>query len=288
MIADGRQLRDEVTDAVNRREFDWPRERQFYLTLDLECDFGTALSENRYVAVESVDRLVERLEWLGVPVTCFVQTEVLDIAPESVESLRALDDVTFHPHSHTHSRRSEIDVEEDIEESTIRYREFFGSEPTGYRLPNGNVRAGDYRTLTDHGYAFDASLFPTWRPGHFDNTNAPTLPHYLPDHDLFELPLTVFSNIVRIPTELSYCRFLGRPFTWLLESRPPEVIVFNIHMHDLLTPPSYRDLPPLYKLVYGRNDGGFERLTQVLRTFDERGYSFDTLDVLYANLRDRL
>lgn len=269
-------------------EFVWPRERQFYLTLDLECDFGTALSENTYEAVESVGRLVDLLERENVALTCFLQTEVLEVAPGAVESLLGLDDVTFHPHSHTHRPRSQIDVEDEIAESTKRYREFFGTEPTGYRLPNGNVRQVDYRALAERGYAFDASLFPSWRPGHFDNTGAPTRPHYFPDHDLFELPFTVFSDVVRVPTVLSYCRFLGRPFTWLFEWRPPEVVVFNIHMHDLVTPPSYRRLPPLYEKLYTRNDHGFELFERILRTFADRDYSFDTIDGLHADLRTGL
>lgn len=273
-------------DSLDWSESDWPPGRRFYLTLDFECDFGTALRRNVYDALGEVDRLTESLHRAGVPLTCFVQTEVLEEAPERVETLRELDKVSFHPHSHTHRPRGESDVEWEITTSTERYRDFFGEQPRGYRLPNGNVRPDDYRALSEHGYDFDASLFPSWRPNHFDNTDAPTRPHQYPALDLFELPFTVYSDTVRIPTALSYCRLLGRPFTWLLSRYPPRVVVFNVHMHDLVTPSSYHDLPPLYRAVYARNDHGFDLLERVLSRFDTLGYRFGTLDELHDRVRD--
>lgn len=50
-----------MTD-VQRELLDWPDDPTIYLTLDLECDFGTALTENRYDAVDHVDRLIQLLE----------------------------------------------------------------------------------------------------------------------------------------------------------------------------------------------------------------------------------
>jgi len=273
-------------DSLERSESDWPSGARFYLTLDFECDFGTALERNTYRAIESVDLLVDLLDGMGVPLTCFVQTEVLDVAPERVDALAGLDEVSFHPHSHTHRPREETDVSVEIRTSTERYRDFFGDSPSGYRLPNGNVRIDDYRTLAEHGYGFDASLFPSWRPRHFDNTDAPTRPHRYPSLDLFEIPFTVYSETARVPTALSYCRVLGRPFTWLLSRCPPRVVVFNIHMHDLVTPPTYADLPHVYRALYARNDHGFDLLARMLSTFDDLDYEFGTIDELHGELED--
>jgi len=269
-----------------RRTLAWPRPDQFYLTLDLECDFGTALPENTYQAIDAVDRLVALLEARDTPLTCFVQTELLDVKPAVVEELVDCGvDVRFHPHSHVHRRREEAAVDAELEISTDRYREFFGREPAGYRFPNGNVRDEDYGLLSEYGYEFDASIFPSWRPNHFDNTGAPTVPQYLAAYDLFELPFTVYSDWLRIPTALSYSRLLRRPFGWLLTRRPPPVVVYNIHMHDLVTPGSYAALPAPYKLVYGVNDRGFEILERVLDASFAAGYEFGTLDEAHEQLR---
>ena len=160
-----------------RPELEWPPEYRVYLTLNLECDYGTALSQNTYEAVEWVDQLVELLCGMKIPLTCFVQTELLEVAPEQVDTLARLNGVSFHPHSHTHKPRDEVDASKEIRTSTERYRDFFGKCPSGYRLSSGNVHDADYLTSAEHGYDFDTSLFPSWRPNHFDNTNAPTRPH---------------------------------------------------------------------------------------------------------------
>jgi len=267
-------------------ELDWPKNGQFYLTLDLECDFGTALGTNTYESLPVVDSLVELLEAYKIPLTCFVQTEILDDYSETVEALQACaQPVSFHPHSHTHQPRERADVADEIATSTSKYRDFFDTEPVGYRLPNGNVRSSDYQHLAEYGYEFDASVFPSWRPNHFNNASAPTVPQYLPAHDLFEIPFTVYSDWLRIPTALSYNRLLRWPSETLLRRRPPSVIVYNIHLHDLVVPSTRELLPTPYKVAYPKTDNGLSILDRVLDAFTLQDYSFELLDGLHETLR---
>lgn len=274
---------------MSATQLTWPSDRTVYLTLDFECDFGTALRQNRYEAVSDVGQLVSFLERFEIPLTCFVQTEVLQERPRTVETLRESEStVTFHPHSHTHKPRGETSIPREIEESTRRYQDFFGSDPIGYRFPNGNVRDADYQVLSEHGYEFDASVFPTWRPGHFNNTRARTSPTYRSADDLFELPFTVYSDWVRVPTALSYCQVLGRSYSWLLTTRPPPVVVLNIHMHDLVTPSTIADLPTQYRLLYSRNRDGLSLLGTLVDAFLTQGYSFETLDSAHRALRSHM
>lgn len=271
----------------------WPAQPRAYLTLDLECDFGTLLAANvpspganSYEAAGYTDRLAALLESLSIPLTCFVQTDLLEARPEAVEALRAADvDVRFHPHSHTHRHRSKTSIRYEVEESTARYRDFFGRDPVGYRFPNGDVRPEDYDHLAREGYRFDASVFPTWRPGHFDNTDQPRTPQYLDTWDLYEIPFTVYARWLPVPTALSFCRLFGRPYTELLTRRPPPVVVFNIHMHDLVTPSTVDRLPAHYRGVYARNDHGLEMLESVLRSLADRGYQFGRIDDVHDALR---
>lgn len=268
------------------RNHEWPNDKTVYLTMDFECDFGTALPDNVYQSVQQVKSFVPLLERYDVPLTTFVQTAVLDEHPETVETLRnAGVETTFHPHSHTHGKREETDVATEVAESTRRYRSFFGTDPVGYRFPNGNIRPADYAELADRDYGFDASLFPSWRPNHFNNASSPTTPHYFPEHDIIELPFTVYSDHVRIPTALSYCQVLGRPFTELLTRRPPSSVVLNVHMHDLVTPESYQDLSPFYRTLYARNDDGLSLLDDLLDAFRRRGYGFRLIDDAHDAVR---
>lgn len=287
-MSDQAQLRAEpATKPEPARIVDWPRTEQFYLTLDLECDFGTALETNTYQAISQIDRLVSLLEVTSTPLTCFVQTELLDTHPEAIEMLRQCDvPVRFHPHSHVHRPRDQISVREEVELSTDRFADFFDEHPTGYRFPNGNVQHEDYQVLASAGYRFDASVFPTWRPGYFNNTSASTTPTYREQFDLFELPFTLLSPNLPLPTGLSYARVFGRLYTNRLLRSPPAHLVFNIHMHDLYTPSSVTKLPLAYRALYSRNDRGFELLRSILARFAESEYSFSTLNDAHDQLRD--
>ncbi|MFC6864096.1 polysaccharide deacetylase family protein [Halomicroarcula sp. GCM10025817] len=275
--------------STKSRELSWPTTGTVYLTLDLECDFGTALTKNTYEALDHVDEVVSLLEGTDIPLTCFVQTEVLDERPEVGERLRSCGaTVEFHPHSHTHSTREATSIANEIGHSTRRYREFFGRDPVGYRFPNGNVRPSDYRHLSTHGYRFDASVFPTWRPGHFDKRDAPTVPTYMSQFDILELPFTVASSRLPIPTGLSYCRLFGRPLTYILTRDSRRNIVFNFHLHDLVTPETVSDLSPLYRAIYRRNDHGLSLLRDMLDAFQDAGFDFDTLGNAHTALRETL
>lgn len=275
------------TEPQTPKSVGWPSSQVVYLTVDYECDYGTALSENRYGALDETPWLASLINRLDIPLTCFVQTEVLEERPGEVERLdSASSPVSFHPHSHTHCRRENTEIADEIAKATQVYEDFFGERPAGYRFPNGNVRPEDYELLAENGYQFDASVFPSWRPGHFDNTDASTSPEYLAEYDLFELPFTVYSERLRIPTALSYCRLLGMSFKQLLLRRPPEVMVLNIHMHDLVNPPAFDNLSRLYRGIYSRNTHAKQLLEDMLCRLQEAGYEFRQMDDLHANLRD--
>ena len=276
------------SEIAQKKVWDWPTTDEAYLTLDLECDFGTALSSNSYQAASNTAPLVDFLERLDIPLTVFVQTELLTVAPAAIDRLRAADIRTrFYPHSHTHQKRNQTDVGFEVRESTTRYREFFGRNPTGYRFPDGAVHAADYHELANHGYQFDASVFPMMRPDRFNNSGEPTVPSYQAGPDIVEIPFTMYSNKIRVPTALSYCRLIGRPYTELLRRRPPSVVMCNFHMHDVVTPPAYRHLPRLYKAVYARNGGrGYEFLERIITGLRDAGLSFETLDSVHERLRN--
>jgi len=271
------------------RVLDWPTSRAAYLTLDLECDFGTALRDNTFEAASHTDRLVTLLERLQIPLTVFVQTELLDANPAAVDRLIEADVSTeFYPHSHTHQARARTDVATEVQQSTERFQSFFDRDPLGYRFPDGDIRTNDYDHLAAHGYRFDTSVFPTVRFGKFDHTDEPTSPSYRTDTDIVEIPFTTYPRLLKIPIALSYCRLFGRPYTELLLRRPPPVVVFNIHMHDLITPSTYRELSPLYKAIYARNDRGFELLETVLYRLQEAGLDFRLLSSVHDRLRTDL
>lgn len=264
--------------------------KRVFLTLDLECDYGTALYENTYEAAGATDELVSLLESFSVPVSCFLQTELLTERPGAVNTLFTADvPVEVHAHSHTHPNHEESDVAFEVSESVRRVRGEFGTPSIGFRFPDGSLNTTDYQTLADHQVAFSSSVFPSLRPGRFNNLDQPRRPFRHPASDIVELPFTVFSRYLPVPVALSYLKLLGAPFRQLVSARPPSNIVFDFHMHDLVVPAAYEDLSPAYRAIYTRNKRrGFEIMSTFISTLQDKGYSFEPISTLYQEVADGL
>ena len=274
---------------IERDELDqWPIDRTIVLTLDLECDYGTALRENTFEAATMTPRLREILETYDVPLTVFLQSQILDKAPKTVRALENSDvPVEFHAHSHTHPRRQNADVPLEVSKSVDRVRDRFNSDPVGFRFPDGAAEVRDYETLAERDVPFNASLFPSWRPGKFNNSNEPRYPFQHTPTGVTEIPFTVYSERVRLPVALSYLKLVGLPFERLLRWSPPNVIVFDMHMHDLFAPPSYRDLPPVYRAIYARHkNDGVRIFSEFVGDLKSAGYQFITMSELYRKVQD--
>lgn len=272
--------------VVTKRHLDWPVSSRAYLTLDFECDYGTALAANYYNAVRQSSQLAELLEAHDVPMSCFLQTEILDTCPESVDPFLTADvSIDFHAHSHTHPARGTADVEHEVAESVGRVRREFGTDPIGFRFPDGAAKPRDYKVLTEHNVTFSSSMFPSWRPGRFNHLTSSPTPHEVPDSGVVELPFTVYSDYLRVPVSLSYLKLFGTAYERLVMANPPDVIVFDLHMHDLVVPPTYSELSIPYQAVYARRKyEGMEILDRFIQQLRERGYTFGQMADLYLEV----
>jgi peptidoglycan/xylan/chitin deacetylase (PgdA/CDA1 family) len=192
--------------------------------------------------------------------------------------------VEVHPHSHTHPPRDQADLEFEVARSIEEIRSRFATDPLGYRLPNGTIRPEDYAVLDAYDVDFDASLFPSLFPGRFNNLGYPQQP-FRHNSGLLEIPFTVYSPALPVPYSLSYLKLLGQPIQTLLRHNPPETIVFDMHLHDYVSPSTYRQLSRPYRFVYGRNrDSGPAILRSTLEAFEAQGYEFERLSKLYAEV----
>jgi len=261
------------------------------LTLDLEQDYGDLLDKPVYNGLTYIPDLVSRLKDSHVPLTIFVQGSLLENFPNAIERLCKLD-VEFELHSYSHLKYKNTNTQYEVVSGKKAYIKYFGKNPKGYRFPSGIFNHNDYAILAMNGFQFDSSVFPSVRPGAFNNLNMPIKPYYLVEHKIVELPFTVFSRFVRIPIALSYIKLLGWPYLELLKLSPlPNVIIFNFHMHDLFTLPTASNLNikessllnrNIYKRIYQqkRNDG-FVLLERVIAMFQARKYDFMKLEAIY-------
>lgn len=265
-------------------------EKAFCLTLDVEQDFGSRLGFESYEGLKHIPELAGVLKRREIPLTCFVQGSLLDTHPAEIGLFDSLD-VEFELHSYSHPRTEAFDINYEIEMGKKVYRNFFHRDPIGYRAPLGVINEYDYRILSEAGFTYDSSVFPSFRPGIFNNLQKPIAPYVLNEHNIIEFPFTVLSPIIRVPIALSYIKLLGRPFINLLKTvRCPNLIIFDFHLVDLFQLECSASIPmqklsllnrKIFKRIYQDGIDGLNLLDELISVFLKKGYVFTRLnDVL--------
>jgi len=260
------------------------------LTLDLEQDYGDLLDRPTYEGLGHISELVDFFKEKSLPLTCFVQGSILETHPNQISQLSTLD-IDFEPHSYSHPCPVEMNARLEIEKGKEAYRRFFGKDPIGYRAPLGVINSEDYEILVSNGFKFDSSIFPSLRPGTFNNLNRPTKPYFTNNSQIVEFPFTVFSSAVRIPVAVSYIKLLGNPYLYLLKIHLPKFIVFNFHLHDLFELSSSNKVPlekysfiyrRIFKRIYsGGKPNGLQLLKNFVTLLQRKGYTFSKLEDVY-------
>ena len=268
------------------------------LTLDLEQDYGDLLGAPSYKGLEHISHLVDFFKEKAIPLTCFVQGSILETHPEAVEQLSTLD-IEFELHSYSHPGPKEMNTMLEIQKGREVYRRFFGEDPLGYRSPLGIINSNkDYGILAANGFKFDSSIFPSLRPGVFNNLRKPTKPYLMNDSKIIEFPFTVFSDVIRIPIALSYLKLLGSPYLYLLKVfNLRNLIVFNFHLHDLFELSSsdkiflkrtafvYRRV--LKRIYSKRKLNGLALLDKFITILQRKRYGFSKLADVYEEITSK-
>ncbi len=267
------------------------------ITLDIEQDFGELLQKPSYEGLSHTGEVARFFKVRKIPVTCFVQGSLLETHPRRIEELSEMD-AEFELHSYSHPDPNKADIKFELERGTKTYREYFHKDPSGYRAPLGVVRPGDYEVLAAHGFKFDSSIFPSVRPGTFNNARMPTGPYMLSQCEMLEFPLGVISHTLRIPFSLSYLRLLGGSYFALLRMFGlPGFVIFDAHLHDLFQLSSAKGLDLTkqslpYRLVFDRiyrrpiTGGGLAILGRVLDFLENKGYNFWRMDRVYKSIKE--
>lgn len=263
------------------------------LTLDVEQDYGGRLDKPSYEGLYHIEDLVNFLQERNIPLTCFVQGSLFETHPSELEKLATLD-VEFELHSYSHPRPYELDMQLEVERGKEAYKRFFAKNPMGYRSPQGVIDEKDYELLVSHGFKFDSSIFPSLRPGVFNNLSKPTKPYLVNNLGIVEFPFTVFSKVIRIPIALSYIKLLGKPYLHLMKIfNLPDLIIFDFHLHDLFPLNSSDNIPlektpfldrRIFKRIYQERKDGLSTLDQFIEVLQKRGYTFLKLTDIYQTI----
>lgn len=255
----------------------------FCLTLDLENDWYLDDAALDHLVLAHLEEFLDLVDDLGVPLSVFAVGRTIEEHPWAVDRLRSALDCEFHLHSYRHDTSRSYEFETEVRRGMVAFREHFGHDPVGYRAPQGAIDPREFGVLEDLGFQFDSSVFPSYRPGKYNNLAAPTEP-YVPasTSSLLEIPFGTIRGL-RIPVALSYCKLFGRPLAGLLSVAPlPDVLVYNVHLHDLYETASHGELDQPKRWIMRRN---IDRAESVLRrsvsAILSRGYEPATVTEVY-------
>lgn len=255
------------------------------ITLDLENDWYVDEPGGSDLTFEYLPAYVETMKELDVPISVFVVGRLLEDYPEIVEMLRRELQTEFHLHSYRHDPEMSEGFHEDLQRGIDAFESFFGYRPQGYRAPLGKITDRRLQILDREGFAFDSSVFPSYRPGAYNNLGAPIEP-YQPNiaETLVEIPVGVIPHL-RIPIAQSYLKLGGRWYLKLLDVIDlPEPLIFVSHLHDFFDTAAhdYRNQP--MKAVQRRNvHRSMDLLAGLIRALYDQGYRFSTIEEVYRN-----
>jgi peptidoglycan/xylan/chitin deacetylase (PgdA/CDA1 family) len=256
------------------------------ITLDLENDWYLKDSEYDHLTFDYIDQYVDLITELEVPISVFVVGKTLEKHPSGVNTLRTELDSEFHLHSYSHDLTKSYNFGEEIERGVRVFKSFFDYPPIGYRAPQGNITPKEVCHLDELGFKFDSSVFPSYRPGVYNNLSAPTSPYRPAGTDqLVEYPIGAIPRL-RIPLSQSYLKLFGRPYLWSLKRLSlPDVLVFDSHLQDFYRTASHDQLETPIRQIHQRNlNESTELFRTLVQSLRERGYEFATLTDVHERM----
>jgi peptidoglycan/xylan/chitin deacetylase (PgdA/CDA1 family) len=264
------------------------------VTLDMEPDYGDPEKRIRLLEnQEYFERYIAIVNKYNAKVTMFTVTNLFEKYGDNFTELAARIPLEYSVHSHTHDPYNACSLEE-VRASREAYRTFTGEPPLGYRAPIGRIDKDGLGHLLDHGFEYDASVYPSVRPGEFGhfNLHMPNIPFRVRREDgksLVEFPFTVIEKI-RIVFALSYAKLFGWGMYSLLLKvfGLPDAALLLSHPHDFY----FASIPDntvegVERMALARNSArAFEYFDKLLEALQKREYEFVFVSELYQRLKN--
>lgn len=264
------------------------------VTLDMEPDYGDPEKRIRLLEIpEYLERYVDIVKKHNAKVTMFTVTNLFERHGDGFHELAARIPLEFSVHSHTHDPCNACSLEE-IRASREAFIRFTGQQPLGYRAPIGRIDKTGLGHLLDYGFEYDASVYPSLRPGKFGyaNLHMPNIPFRVRRADgrsLVEYPFTAIQKI-RIVFALSYLKLLGwgaYAALWGIFGLPDAALLLS-HPYDFY----FASIPNstirgLERAALSRNSSrAFDYFDKMLGALEEQGYEFAFVSDLHREWKN--
>lgn len=263
------------------------------VTLDMEPDYGDPEKRIRLLEnPEFLERYISIINKHNAKVTMFTVTNLFRVFGDDFNKLATRIPLEFSVHSHTHDPHNACSLDE-VRASLQAYKEFTGKQPSGYRAPIGRIDKAGLGHLLDHGFEYDASVYPSIRPGEFGyfNLHMPNVPFRVAREDgrsLVEFPFTAIERI-RIVFALSYAKLFGWGIysTLLKLCGLPKAALLLSHPHDFYFAfiPN-NTIQGLERAALSRNSvRAFDYFENLLAALVRQGYEFVFVSELYEEVK---
>jgi peptidoglycan/xylan/chitin deacetylase (PgdA/CDA1 family) len=260
----------------------------------MELDYGDPERHIRLLENPTYfEKYVGIINKYNAKVTMFTVTNLFTIREKSFKRLEKQISLEYSAHSHTHNPYNAASLEE-VTNSKQAYANFIGKPPIGYRAPIGRINKNGLGYLLDHDFLYDASVYPSVRPGEFgySNLHMPNIPFRVKRADgksLVEFPFTAIEK-VRIVFALSYAKLFGWGiYSFLLKLfRLPNYVLLLSHPHDFY----FANIPNtttkgLERIALSRNSNkAFDYFDKMIQFLSKQGYEFVFISELYRNVKD--
>ena len=263
------------------------------ITLDMEPDHGDPEKHIRLLEKpEFLERYISIINKYNVKVTMFTVTSLFEKFGDDFKKLARRIPLEYAAHSYSHDPYNACSVDE-VNASVKAFRNFTGKTPLGYRAPIGRIDRDGLGHLLDQGFAYDASVYTSIRPGKFgySNLHMPNVPFRVirGNTSLVEFPFTSIAT-VRVVFALSYAKLLGWGLysTLLKMFGLPNPTLLLSHPHDFyFRQISDSTIRGLEKLALSRNSTrAFDYFEKMIAALKSRGYQFIFMSELYQQVKD--
>lgn len=263
------------------------------VTLDMEPDYGDPDKHIRLLEnPQYLERYISIINKHNAKVTMFTVTSLFERFGDHFKKLAARIPLEYSVHSHTHDPHNACSLDE-VSASHKAYQKFTGTTPLGYRAPIGRIDKSGLGHLLDHGFVYDASVYPSIRPGEFGyfNLRMPNVPFRVTRKDkksLVEFPFTAIEKI-RIVFALSYAKLFGWGIYSILLKifGLPDAALLLSHPHDFY----FQFIPNntiqgLEKMALSRNSArAFDYFDRMILALKSQGYEFVFISELYQQIK---
>jgi hypothetical protein len=231
---------------------------QVSLGVDVEPDCPPYLATQYRGVANGLPRLLDLLDALDVPTTCFCTGQVAERFPHRVTDLLARGhELGSHGHSHTPFDTLSPDTAREEIATSARILRSFGTPVTSFRAPNLRLPDRYLPLLEEHGFAVDSSQ-AKYKRSYYSRQVRTSLARF---------PASTTSSVLRLP------RWIRDP--WLMALASPVVLFVHPWEFVDLTRERLR-----LDCRFATGEPALRSVAEVVRLFRSHGATFVPINTL--------